>query len=54
MKKEIRKKTAYAQLGFTALGAAGLFAAVCLLRGFYPFGDGSVMMIDLYSQYLPL
>ena len=54
MKKEIRKKTAYAQFGFTALGAAGLFAAICLLRGFFPFGDGSVMMIDLYSQYLPL
>lgn len=54
MKEKIRDKTAYAQLGLTALGAAGLFCLICLIRGFFPFGKGSVMMIDLYSQYLPL
>ena len=54
MPEEKCGKNAYGQIGLTALCAAGLVCALYWLKGFFPFGDGSVMMIDLYSQYLPL
>lgn len=38
----------------SALFAAALFCLLFLYKGMYPFGDGSVMMTDLYSQYMPL
>lgn len=44
----------YEQLGLTAICAAGLFSVLYLMKGLYPFGDGSIMMTDLYSQYVPL
>ncbi|MBQ7840638.1 MAG: YfhO family protein [Lachnospiraceae bacterium] len=48
------KKKGYGQIGLTALMAAGLFSVLYLIKGMYPFGDGSVMMTDMYSQYVPL
>ncbi len=42
------------ELIFTALSAAGVFAALFVRRGFWPFGSGSVLITDLYSQYAPL
>ena len=38
----------------SALFAVALFCLLFLYKGMYPFGDGSVMMTDLYSQYMPL
>lgn len=38
----------------SALFAAALFCLLFLYKGMYPFGDGSIMMTDLYSQYMPL
>lgn len=34
--------------------AVGIFAVIYLFLGMYPFGDGSIAITDLYSQYLPL
>lgn len=48
------KRKAYGQTALTALCAAGLFSVIYLIRGFYPFGDGSIVLTDLYSQYVPL
>lgn len=48
------KKEAYGQLGLTAICAAGLFSVLYLWKGLYPFGDGSILITDLYSQYAPL
>ena len=42
------------ELFITALSAAGVFAALFVRRGFWPFGSGSVLITDLYSQYAPL
>lgn len=50
--KKMREK--YGQLALTALCAAGIAGILFLYKGFFPFGKGSVMMTDLYSQYLPL
>lgn len=47
-------RKAYGQTALTALCAAGLFSVLYLIRGFYPFGDGSIVITDLYSQYVPL
>lgn len=44
----------YGQLGLTALCAAGLFSVIYMIKGMYPFGDGSILITDLYSQYAPL
>ena len=38
----------------SALLAAGLLFVLFCIRGFYPFGNGSIALTDLYSQYLPL
>lgn len=38
----------------SALFAAALFCLLFLYRGMYPFGDGSILTTDLYSQYMPL
>lgn len=38
----------------SALFAAALFCLLFLYKGMYPFGDGSIMITDLYSQYVPL
>lgn len=48
------RKGAYGQIALAALCAAGLFSVVYLMKGFYPFGDGSIVITDLYSQYVPL
>ncbi|MDO4332024.1 MAG: YfhO family protein [Eubacteriales bacterium] len=48
------RKGAYGQVALAALCAAGLFSVVYLMKGFYPFGDGSIVITDLYSQYVPL
>lgn len=47
-------ENSYGQLGLTAICAAGLFSVLYLMKGLYPFGSGSVMTTDLYSQYVPL
>lgn len=48
------KQKAYGQTALTALCAAGLFSVIYLMKGFYPFGNGSIVITDLYSQYVPL
>ena len=47
------KKT-YGQLGLTAFCAAGLFLLLFGMLDLYPAGQGSILMTDLYSQYVPL
>lgn len=54
MPKRVWKGRGYGQIGFAAVLAAGLVCVLYACKGFFPFGDGSVMMIDLYSQYVPL
>ena len=44
----------YLQPVFAALCTAVLFSVQYFLRGLYPFGNGSVMITDMYSQYVPL
>ena len=44
----------YGQTGLSALCAAGLFSVLYWMKGLYPFGGGSIMMTDMYSQYVPL
>ncbi|MBR5969420.1 MAG: YfhO family protein [Lachnospiraceae bacterium] len=34
--------------------ALAVYAMLFVLRGFWPFGNGSVLVTDLYSQYTPL
>lgn len=48
------KQKTYGQTALTALCAAGLLSVVYLMKGFYPFGNGSIVITDLYSQYVPL
>lgn len=50
---KIRKKL-YLQPVLAALCTAVLFSVQYFLRGLYPFGNGSVMITDMYSQYVPL
>lgn len=54
MKSEEKCNGGYLQIALTALCAAGLFCVLYLIRSFYPFGDGSIVITDLYSQYVPL
>ena len=54
MPKRVWKGRGYGQIGLAAVLAAGLVCVLYACKGFFPFGDGSVMMIDLYSQYVPL
>lgn len=49
-----RKRNGYGQIALTALCAAGLFSVIYIIRKMYPFGDGSIVITDLYSQYVPL
>ncbi|MCM1049910.1 MAG: YfhO family protein [Clostridiales bacterium] len=44
----------YIQPIFAALLTIGLFLLIYFIRGLYPFGDGSIMITDMYSQYVPL
>ncbi len=44
----------YLQPVFAAMCAGALFSVQYLLRGMYPFGNGSIMITDMYSQYVPL
>lgn len=44
----------YGQAGFTAFCAAGLFSIIYMMKGMFPFGEGSILITDLYSQYVPL
>lgn len=48
------RQKSYLQPGFAALCAVALFSVQYLLRGMYPFGGGSIMITDMYSQYVPL
>lgn len=50
---KIRQKL-YLQPVFAALCTAVLFSVQYFLRGLYPFGNGSVIITDMYSQYVPL
>gem|GEM_PF-350156 len=52
--KDIKAPTAVVQYLMTALATAGLLGIVYAVRGFYPLGNGSVVITDLYSQYAPL
>lgn len=47
-------KKQYLQPVFAALCTAVLFSVQYFLRRLYPFGNGSVMITDMYSQYVPL
>ena len=51
---EKQPKSIYRQLLWTGCASAALFLILCAVRGLYPLGDGSVLMIDLHSQYTPL
>lgn len=42
------------QLCLTAILALCVFAFIFLIRDLFPLGDGSILMIDLHSQYMPL
>ena len=44
----------YGQAGLSAFCAAGLFSVLYWMKELYPFGGGSIMMTDMYSQYVPL
>lgn len=44
----------YMYPAFAALCAMGLLLVQYFIRGLYPFGNGSVMITDMYSQYVPL
>ncbi|MCM1263872.1 MAG: YfhO family protein [Butyrivibrio sp.] len=48
------RQNKYMQPFLAALLAAGLFALLYFIRGLYPFGGGSIMITDMYSQYVPL
>lgn len=50
---KIRQKI-FLQPVLAALCTTVLFSALYILRGMYPFGDGSIMITDMYSQYVPL
>ncbi|MBO5166081.1 MAG: YfhO family protein [Lachnospiraceae bacterium] len=47
-------KSKYFPILYTAIFTIILFCILLGLRGFYPFGKGSTMLIDMYSQYVPL
>lgn len=53
-KTQRKNKSIYLQLLWTGCISAALFLILCAVRGLYPLGDGSVLMIDLHSQYTPL
>lgn len=48
------KKKLYIQSLYAAMCAMALLSIQYIIRGFYPFGSGSVMITDMYSQYVPL
>lgn len=52
--KNMENKSTCWQLLWTAGLAMGLFLILCAVRGLFPLGDGSILMIDLHSQYTPL
>lgn len=52
--KKTDKKRENRQLCVTAGLALGVFALIFLIRDLFPLGDGSILMIDLHSQYMPL
>ena len=52
LKKESRKT--WQAMALTALCSVALFCLLFSYKKMYPFGDGSVAITDLYSQYLPL
>ena len=52
LKKESRKT--WQATALTALCSVALFCLLFSYKKMYPFGDGSVAITDLYSQYLPL
>lgn len=52
-KREEKRKNR-AQLILTAGVGAGIFFLLFVLRGLWPLGEGSILMIDLHTQYMPL
>lgn len=48
------KQKACPQPALAALCAAALLSVLYIIRDMYPFGSGSIMITDLYSQYVPL
>ncbi len=53
-KNELKEKSVYWQVLGTACVAAVLFLLLCAIRNLFPVGDGSILMVDLHSQYTPL
>ncbi len=53
-KKKSKDKSIYWQVLGTACVAAVLFLLLCAIRDLFPLGDGSILMVDLHSQYTPL
>lgn len=49
-----KKRGGGGQLLLTAAASAGIFLLLFLLRDLWPVGNGSILMTDLYSQYVPL
>lgn len=47
----ISAKDSYGYLGFAALLPAAIFFMIYLARGIYPFGDSTVLVLDLNGQY---
>lgn len=45
-------KQEYRYIGLAALIPAVLFFLIYLVRGLYPFGDGTVLVLDLNGQYV--
>lgn len=51
---ELNNYKKYIQIMITAGLAMGIFIILFGLRDLFPFGNGSILMIDLHSQYVPL
>lgn len=47
------KTKKYLPIIYTATLSVILFGAILFLRGFYPFGNGSVMLTDMYDECVP-
>ncbi len=52
--KEQKNRIWFSQLLLTAALALSVFGVLFALRDLFPLGDGSILMIDLHTQYVPL
>ena len=47
------KMKKYVPILYTAVISTVLFGLLLAFRGFYPFGNGSVMLTDMYDECVP-